>query len=138
MDTQILSNVALGTHEDCLTKQAKTALTAYRLVKIDPTNADQVVYAGVNDHAFGVTTDEAEAGEVVNIALLGCSNTLKIQASGTIASGDLLMPSENGMVASMPTTEGQYTCVGIALSGATSGSLVEVLTSFPSQCSVTA
>ncbi|UPA28284.1 MAG: DUF2190 family protein [Verrucomicrobiota bacterium] len=138
MDTQILSNVALGTHEDCLTKNAQTALTAYRLVKIDPSNGDQVMCAGPNDCAFGVTTDEAQAGEEVNIALLGCSSTLKITTSGAITSGDLLMPGDNGTVRSMPTEEGQYMCIGIALSGAASGGTVEVLTSFPSQCSVTA
>lgn len=138
MDTEILSNEALGTHEDNITKCAKVALKPYRLVVLDQSDSDKVAYADKDTLPFGITTDEANVEEDVNVALLGCSSTLKITAEGAIQAGDLLIPGAEGKVASMPTAEGAYTCVGIALSGAAQNEPVEVLTSIPSQYSVTA
>ncbi|MDR0740144.1 MAG: DUF2190 family protein [Puniceicoccales bacterium] len=131
MDTLILSNSALGTHEDCITKYAKTAISPRRLVVLDTTDPDQIIHATANSLPFGVTDDEAAAGEIVNVDLLGCSNTIKIAAGAAIEAGALLIAGADGKVLPLPTDEGNYICIGLALSGASSGGDVEVLTSLP-------
>ncbi|MDR1591064.1 MAG: DUF2190 family protein [Puniceicoccales bacterium] len=131
MDTLILSNSTIGTHEDCITKYAKTAICSHRLVALDGTDPDQVIHATTNSLPFGVADDEAAIDEIVNIDLLGCSNTIKITAGAAIAAGALLIPGADGKVVPLPTAEGNYICIGLALSGAASDGDVEVLTSLP-------
>lgn len=138
MDTKILSNVALGTHEDCITKYAKTNINPNRLVIIDSSDSEKVTYCSASDFPFGVAMDEAAASKELNIALLGCSSTIKIIAGAAIQSGDLVIPGADGTITPMPTSSGNYTCIGMALSGAAQGDLVEVLTSIPSQYTITA
>ena len=136
MKTKILSNVALGTHEDCITKHAKTAVKSNRLVSIDATDSDQVSHSSASDLPFGVAMDVADVDQELNVALLGCSNTIRVIAGAAIKSGDLLIPGDDGEIAPMPTSNGSYTCIGIALSGAAKGELVEALTSVPSQYTI--
>ncbi|MDR2201122.1 MAG: hypothetical protein LBN94_03375, partial [Puniceicoccales bacterium] len=78
METKILANTATGTHEDCITKCAKTAVGKNRLVVLDATDPESVNLGDSNNIPFGVTSDEAAVGEIVNIDLLGCSNTINI------------------------------------------------------------
>jgi hypothetical protein len=138
MSMKILSNTATGTHEDCITKCAKTALKSCQLVALDGTDPEGVCLGNSNSIPFGVTTDEAAIGEIVNVDLLGCSNTIHIIAGANIAAGALLIPGANGTVLPMPTTEGTYNCIGLALSGTANGNAVEVLTSLPYQHRITA
>jgi hypothetical protein len=138
MDTLTLSNSALGTHEDCITKWAKTAISPRRLVVLDAVDSDQVVHATANSLPFGVADDEAAVGEIVNVDLLGCSNTIKITAGAAIGAGALLIPGTDGKVLPLPTATGNYICIGLALSGAASGGDVEVLTSLPYPYKITA
>jgi hypothetical protein len=131
MDTKILSNSTIGTHEDCITKCAKTAISPYRLVVLDSTDDDQIVHATANSLPFGVSDDEAQPDEIVNVNLLGCSHTIKITAGAAIVAGALLIPGADGKAISMPTALGTYNCIGLALSAAAAGNDVEVLTSLP-------
>jgi hypothetical protein len=133
METKILANTATGTHEDCITKCAKTAIGRNRLVVLDTADPESVNLSGADSVPFGVTTDEAAAGEIVNIDLLGCSNTIHITTGAAVEAGELLIVGADGKVLPLPTGEGVYTCVGIALSTAAGGGVVEVLTSLPSQ-----
>ncbi|MDR2812390.1 MAG: DUF2190 family protein [Puniceicoccales bacterium] len=137
MNTLILCNSTLGTHEDCITKWAKTAIKPRRLVVLDGTDYNQVVHGTTGSLPFGVADDEAAAGEIVGIDLLGCSNTIKIEAGGTISAGVLLIPGADGKALPMPTAPGKYTCIGLALSSASSGGDVEVLTSLPYPYAIT-
>jgi hypothetical protein len=137
MDTLILSNSTIGTHEDSITKCAKTTISPRRLVVLDATNPDQVIHATANSLPFGVADDEAAAGEIVNVDLLGCSNTIKITAGAAIGAGALLIPGADGKVLPLPTAEGNYICIGLALSGAPNGGDVEVLTSLPYPYAIT-
>jgi hypothetical protein len=131
MDTKILSNSAIGTHEDCITKYAKTAIKPCRLVVLDAENSDQIAHAAADSLPFGVADDEAQANEIVSVNLLGCSNTIKITAGAAIAAGELLIPGADGKILPMPTAAGTYICIGLALSAASNGNDVEVLTSLP-------
>jgi hypothetical protein len=131
MNTLVLSNSTIGTHEDCITKCAKTAIKSHRLVVLDGTDSDQVLHATADSLPFGVADDEAAAGEILNIDLLGCSNTINIVAGAAISAGSLLIPGAHGKVLPLPTAEGNYICIGLALSSAFCGGDVEVLTSLP-------
>jgi hypothetical protein len=136
MNPLILSNVALGIHEDCITKYAKINVMPCRLVVLDE-DPEKVTLADADSLPFGVTTDSANVGEIVNIDLLGCSNTIKIVAGAAIEAGELLIPDEDGKTLPMPTSAGTYICIGIALSTAPNGEEVEVLTSLPYQYTIT-
>jgi hypothetical protein len=131
MDTLILSNSNIGTHEDCITKYAKTAISPHRLVVLDDTDPDQVAHATASGLPFGVADDEAAVGEIVNVDLLGCSNTITITAGAAVGAGELLIPDDDGKVLPLPSAAGDYVCIGLALSGAANGGDVEVLTSLP-------
>ncbi|MDR1366367.1 MAG: DUF2190 family protein [Puniceicoccales bacterium] len=137
MNTLILSNSTVGTHEDCITKYAKTAIRPRRLVVLDDTDPDQVIHATTSSLPFGVADDEAAIGEILNVDLLGCSNTIRIMAGTAIDAGELLIPGSDGKVLPLPTTVGTYTCIGLALSKASSGGEVEVLTSLPYPYTIT-
>ncbi|MDR2807191.1 MAG: DUF2190 family protein [Puniceicoccales bacterium] len=133
MHTTSLYNPAIGTHEDSITKRAKTAIQRNRLVVLDTADPESVSLSNTTSIPFGVSSDEAAAGEILNINFLGCSNTIDIVADGTIAAGKLLIPGQDGKVAAMPGTPGTYTCIGIALATVSDGEVVEVLTSLPYQ-----
>jgi hypothetical protein len=137
MNMKILSNTAIGTHEDCITKCAKMPLKPSRLVALDPSDPTGINLSSCSSIPFGVTSDEAATGEIVNVDLLGCSNTLHIRAGVDIPAGALLIPGANGTALPMPTTAGTYSCVGLALSSAASGTEVEALTSLPYQHKIT-
>ena len=132
MNQIILSNIAEGTHEDALSKKAKAAITTRNvLVSLDASNEDQVEICSTSGIPVGVATDEASAGEMINVDLLGCSRTLNILAGGTISGGDLLTIGTGGSVVVIPETAGSYYCIGIALNSGVQGSYIEALTSLP-------
>jgi hypothetical protein len=124
MNMKILSNTAIGTHEDCITKCAKVPLKPSQLVVLDPTDPKGVNLSSGDSIPFGVTSDEATAGEIVNVDLLGCSNTLHIRAGTNVPAGALLIPGPNGTVLPMPTGAGTYSCIGLALSSDANGTEV--------------
>ena len=136
---KILSNISEGTHENAITKVASVAISQrHLLVTFDQLNSDQIKICSSTDIPFGVVSDEAGIGDIVNVDLLGCAYTIKILAQEKISAGDLITIGDDGKVIPMPTTAGAYTCIGIALSSANAGACAEILTSTPSKYSVDA
>ena len=134
---KVLSNISEGTHEDAVSKCVKKAIsTRYVLVSIADDGSEMVDICTSAGMPIGVVTDEAEAGEEVNVDLLGCSRTLNIRAGGAISAGELLTIGESGTAVSMPTETGTYTCIGIAMTSASAGGCVEALTSLPCKYTV--
>lgn len=134
---KILSNISEGTHENAITKVASVAINQrHLLVAFDSENQDKIKICTSTDIPFGIVSDEANVGDVVNVDLLGCSYTIKILAQDKIVAGDLISVGNDGKIVPMPTDSGTYACIGIALSGGSAGSCVEVLTSIPSQYTV--
>ncbi|MDR0351769.1 MAG: DUF2190 family protein [Puniceicoccales bacterium] len=137
MKKETFSNIAEGTHEGNITKVAKTNITErYTLVKIDTSNPAMVDICTDSDLPIGVATDEASAGDIVNVALLGSADTIKAIASETIVAGKLLRPTDDGKIAPIGTAAGSYNCIGIALNSTIANSMVEVLSCVPTQYTI--
>jgi hypothetical protein len=129
----ILSNSATGTHACNITKYAEEEITAKYLLGKFGTSADKVAICGVSDLPIGVVTDEAAVGDVVNVALLGSPDTLKVMAGSPITAGTRLVPAAGGKVQPLPSTAGEYCMVGIALTSAVAGEIVEFMSCVPQQ-----
>lgn len=129
----ILANVAEGTHAGNITKCANEAITKkYLLGKL--TTDGKIAIAGENDTPIGVITDEAAgADEIVNVALLGSGDTLKMTAGGAITAGSIVVPAQGGKVRELPGEAGTYLQVGIALNSASSDGIVECVSCLPTQ-----
>lgn len=129
----ILSNIAEGTHAGNITKCAASAISQkYLLGKLAEDN--KIAIADADDTPIGVITDEAaQAGEYVNVALLGASDTLKMTADGAISAGSIVIPAQGGKVKALPSTSGTYLQIGIALNSAVTGGIVECVSCVPVQ-----
>ncbi|MDR2737484.1 MAG: hypothetical protein LBB18_00895 [Puniceicoccales bacterium] len=140
MTQLILSNSAVGTHACNITKRAAEKIeTKYLLGKFGSSSTD-IEICGATDLPIGIITDEANApaanGEksIVNVALLGSSDTLQAVASDAILAGKLLIPAAGGKVQGIPTTTGTYSVVGAALTTATvPGEIIEFMSCIPQQ-----
>ncbi|MDR3143745.1 MAG: hypothetical protein LBT57_02790 [Puniceicoccales bacterium] len=126
----LFSNIAGETHRSHITYRAGEAITRHRLVKLSP-DGTAVSVAGIGDRPIGLSTDEAAPGEMLDIALLGSSDTLTAQASGSIQAGDILVPATEGHVQALPATTGSYRQIGIALRPAVADALVEIMPCVP-------
>jgi hypothetical protein len=131
MKKLILSNVAEGTHSGNITKMAEAAIAQkYLLCKLNQTG--KVSVASGADCPIGVATDEAEvADDLVNIALLGACDTLKMVASEAISAGAIVVVDGGGKVAELPGDAGTYYQVGIALAPANADGIVECVSCLP-------
>ncbi|MGV3771996.1 MAG: DUF2190 family protein [Verrucomicrobiales bacterium] len=128
-DRVCLANIAEGTHEANITKAVDAIITERHLLGKVGTAADRIAVCGAADTPIGVITDEAAAiGDLVNVALLGCSpRTVRMVASAAIAQGALLEPAANGRVATLGAGAGTHHVVGRALDAASaSGDVIEV------------
>ena len=56
---------------------------------------------------------------------------MHLQASNIVKAGTLLCTDADGKVQSLPTDNGTYTCIGMALTDGMKDSLIEVATSLP-------
>ncbi|MDR1458578.1 MAG: DUF2190 family protein [Puniceicoccales bacterium] len=138
MKQKTFSNIAEGTHEGNITKVAKIDITEkYTLVKIDDSDSVMVDICTNSDLPIGVATDEASAGDIVNVALLGSADTIKAIATEAISAGKLLMPAADGKITAIGTEAGTYNCIGIALNSAIANGMVEVLSCVPTRYVVT-
>ncbi len=133
MKKLILSNIAEGTHAGSITKHVASAITQkYLLGKLQ--SNDKITVSNSTDTPIGVITDEAaEADDIVNVALLGSNDTLKMTADGEITAGAIVVTSDSGKVKELPTQSGTYLQVGMALNSATSGGIVECVSCVPVQ-----
>ena len=131
MKKLILSNGAEGTHAGNITKAAATPISQkYLLCKLNSEGA--VTISGAADPPIGVATDEAEvAGDFVNVALLGASDTIKMLANTAISAGEIVVADSGGKVKALPAASGTYYQVGIALSAAGANGLVECVSCLP-------
>ena len=124
-----LANVAEGTHEGNITREADAAITERHLLGKIGSASDRVALCGASDIPIGVITDEAEdTGDLVNVALLGSArSTLLMVASAAITQGALLEPAASGRVQTLGGGAGTHHVVGRALNAAAAaGDLVEV------------
>jgi hypothetical protein len=131
----IFSNTkcALGTHEGTLSKFPHADnLPAHRLICFTE-DSDHIQLCPNNELPIGVTYQPGTSTLLpVCIHLLGTSKyTLHIQTSDTVKAGSLLCSDDDGYVKSIPTTSGQYTCIGIALTDGQKDDLIEVSTTVP-------
>ncbi|MDR2420343.1 MAG: hypothetical protein LBD40_03510 [Puniceicoccales bacterium] len=127
----IFSNCAGHTHGSHITYRAgETAVARYRLVKLSPDDFS-VAQAGADDGPIGISTDEAAPGEMLDVALLCSSDTLSVKVSGPVQAGDILVPAADGCAQTLPTADGTYLQIGIALKNAATASLVEIMPCLP-------
>jgi hypothetical protein len=127
----IFSNCASQTHGSHITcRAAETAVARYRLVTLSP-DGFSVAQSGAADRPIGISTDEAAPGEMLDVALLCSSDTLSVKVSGSVQAGDILVPAADGCVKKLPTADGTYLQIGIALKSAATASLVEIMPCLP-------
>ena len=124
-----LANIAEGTHDGNITREADAAITERWLLGKIGSASDRVAVCGASDTPIGVITDEAAAaGDLVNVALLGSlRSTVRMVASAAIVQGALVEPAANGRIATLGIGAGTHHVVGRALDAATAaGDIIEV------------
>lgn len=87
-----------GTHPSPIRCVAGEDLEAHRLVKVNGSTANSVVYADAGEDAIGVTLMRAVSGAEVTVELLNVSGTLKVIAAGTIAVNASVYAANDGKV----------------------------------------
>ena len=121
----ILANIAEGTHAGSITlKAAEDIDSAYLLVCLDDTgNAINICQA--EEMPIGVCTDECDINENVSVALAGSAeSTFLCRCATDIDAGQTLYSTSGGKVSNV--ANGVCYKIGIALTSAQEGSLVEV------------
>ncbi len=124
-----LANIAEGTHDGNITKEADGAITERHLLAKVGSASNRVAVCGAADTPIGVITDEAAAAaDLVNVALFGSArSTLRMVASAAIAQGALVEPAASGRVATLGAGAGTHHVVGRALdAAANAGDVIEV------------
>lgn len=134
----VFANVATGTHAGGITKNLEQAASTRYLLGKPGSSVAEVNLCGAADQPLGVITDEGEAGDPVNVALLiAASTTLLMIASEPIAAGSRIYTDANGKVQNEPAAPGDYYEVGIALTAASAnGDAFEVCPSAPRKTKV--
>lgn len=129
----IFSNEAVGNHSGSMTALALEDIPAkFLLLKFSTDeNLRKVLVASDNDRCFGVSLDEAIPGDPVAIQFLGGDRTLKMTAATAVRQGSFVFLAKDGRVQERPTKAGTYHRVGLALTSATAGNLLEVLSCLP-------
>jgi len=129
----VFANVAAGVHEGGITKTLEQAAASRHLLGKAGSASDEVDLCGASDRPMGVITDEGDAGDPVNISLLGVSNSTQLMvASEPITAGSPVYTAANGQVQNQPTVTGDYYLVGFALTAAASaGEQIEVQATAP-------
>ena len=95
----------------------------YYIVAVDTSNDQSVVLAAAaTDPIVGVLQNKPKALQAGLVRFIGTS---KVIAGGTITRGDKVTSDSNGKA--ITTTTNKDTLVGVALSSAVSGDIVEIL-----------
>ncbi len=139
--TKIMANIrpSLGVHEGSLTKRSKLgALKAHTLVCFD-SDEHYVKTCGADDTPWGICLNDATEKEaLVSIQpLAACARTANILVSGNVQAGQLLCQDADGKVKALPTDEGVYNIVGLALTQGAANECIEALTALPYEMEVT-
>lgn len=99
------------------------SLKQYFIVKADTANDQSVVLgAAATDPIVGVLQNKPKAGQGALVRFIGTS---KVIAGGTITRGDKVTSNASGQA--ITTVTAGNTVVGIALSSAVVGDIVEIL-----------
>ena len=129
----IFANVAERTHAGDITKMSAGPIGTRHLLGKLGANITCVEIANAGDLPFGVITDEAEKkDDPVNVAILGVSqSTLRMVAAENIVAGRHVYAADNGKVRHLPSTEGTYLEVGLALTNGGADQIIEVASCLP-------
>lgn len=127
------SNEAIGNHSGTMTAIAATEIPAkFLLVNFAADESQRrVAVASEKDRCFGVSLDEALPGDPIAIQFLGGDRTMKMTAATAICRGSFVFLAKDGKVQERPTRAGTYQRVGLALTSAAAGNLLEVLSCLP-------
>lgn len=102
-------------------------VVAHELVKL---SSGTVVSntATSTDVPIGVTLYAAAAGAPVAVQLINVGGTVEIVAAGAISAGAAVYAAADGEVQALPTANGTYRMIGIALDAATTDQdVIEIL-----------
>lgn len=115
---------------DSITRSASATITGGQLVRVSGSGTVAPVSAASADW-LGVAAFDAASGDAVTVF---CSGVQRLTASGTVTAGDQVVGATSGQVATLAVAAGATAAdinaarqvVGLALTTATSGNLVEV------------
>ena len=126
------SQFGIGTHAGCITRRSHGTLKAHTLVCFDD-NPNYVKTCSEADTPWGIVTHDALSPEslVCIQPLSSCGETAKLKLSGVVKAGQFLCKHNGGTVRSLPTAEGFYQVIGIALVDGLNDDYVEAITTLP-------
>ena len=107
---------------DAITRSASASITAGQLVRVSGSGTVAPVSAASSDW-LGVAAFDAASGDNVTIF---CSGVQRLVATGTVTQGNTVEGATNGTVAAHTNGTNDVNIVGLALTTATAGNLVEV------------
>lgn len=107
---------------DSITRTASAAITGGQLVRVSGSGTVAPTSAASADWV-GVAGFDAGTGEPVTIYRVGIQ---RLVASGTVTAGQLVEGAASGRVAAHTNGTADYNVVGLALTTAADGALVEV------------
>ncbi len=119
------SNIAEGTHAGSITLIASEDIeTSHLLVKLDD-SGEAIAVCSTNDLPIGVCPDECDINERVSVLLAGSAESSFLCRCATdVDAGDTLYTHSGGKVGNV--SSGDCFKIGIALTSAQSGGIVEV------------
>ena len=106
---------------DSFTRSASASITGGQLVRVSGSGTVAPASAASSDW-LGVAAFDANSGDNVTVF---CGGVQRLTASGAVTAGDMLVGAASGQVATN-ATPGAGQQVGVALTTAASGALVEV------------
>jgi hypothetical protein len=135
--TITVANCSYGTHDtNCTFTAAEQFPERHLLVCFADSSAiGSVKLCGVDDNPIGTATDEADAGDPVNVHFLGGSETLLMVAASSITQGSILAPAADGRVRVLPES-GSFPRIAVAIGSAALGG--ERLETLPGVASMSA
>lgn len=107
---------------DAITRSASATITAGQLVRVSGSGTVAPVSAASADW-LGVAAFDASSGDNVTIY---CSGVQRLVATGTVTQGQTVEGATGGTVATHTNGTNDFNIVGLALTTATAGNLVEV------------
>lgn len=130
----IMANTARGTHKNgCLSLKASADITQKYCFVTFHADAGCIQLVNTNrvadgNAAIGVSTDEAKAGEYLNVQVLNASSgTCLIRSAGDIVQGQAITSNNAGLAVPIQGLAGgnAYFAYGVALHNALAGELLE-------------
>ncbi|QBG47829.1 hypothetical protein EGM51_10655 [Verrucomicrobia bacterium S94] len=114
-------------YQGSMTKIADAALSTQHLLVKFGSDADHIAVAGASDAPIGTCADTPAADDSAAVHLLGSfPGSITMVASETIEAGERVFAAAGGEVSTLPEANGDYFCVGVALTGGGDGDEIEV------------